>query len=96
MKRQSLYVVAWASGHQPPRVVYFRASGKGWGGTYEREQATRFKSARKARETYDSKHAFPEEYAHCWESGAWRVEPERAPMLPFCQANEQEENREEI
>jgi len=45
--------------------------------------ATRFRSARQAKETYDSKHCFPQEYQHCWGSGVWRVEPYQAPMLPF-------------
>jgi len=77
------YIVAWTTGHTPPRVLYFRATDQGWNGTEDRAMATRFRSARQAKETYDSKHVFPRSTQHCWGSGVWRVEPYQAPMLPF-------------
>jgi len=81
--KERRYIVAWATGDTPPRVVYYRTTDQGWDGTYERSLATRFGSARQAKETMDSKHTFPDKYQHCWQSGVWRVEPDRAPMLPF-------------
>lgn len=86
MKQQNLYIVAWASGHQPPRTVFFEATENGWNGTYNREQATRFKTVRQARKVYDSKHRWPEEMAGDWQSGCLRIEPAAVPMLPFSRA----------
>ena len=93
MKRRNLYIIAWASGHQPPRTVFFRITDTGWCGTYDRELATRFKTVKLAREAWDSKHIWPLDFSRDWQSGCLRIEPAAAPMLPFCRENESEGQR---
>jgi len=90
MTRAAGYVIAWASGHQPPRTVYFRGGKKTWGATYERDEAARFRTRTAARRMWESKHRFPENYHDEWQSGVLRVEPTTAPMLPFCHAHRSE------
>jgi hypothetical protein len=80
---EALYIIAWKTGHNPPRVLYYYQTETGWGGTYKRTDAMVFTTPRLARKMYDSKHRFPEDFAHCWENGTWRIEPLAAPMLPF-------------
>jgi hypothetical protein len=81
----SQFVLAWSSGHQPPRTMYFMALDSGhWNATEKRDEATTFRNADEAIKTYKKRcTAWPdhEPYVSAIRSGAVRAEPVIQPSL---------------
>lgn len=79
----SQFVLAWSSGHEPPKAVYFRRTETAWCGTYDRAEATRFRTRSDALNQWRKVHAFPEEHEHCIQKGRVRAEYAGEPELSF-------------
>lgn len=71
-----MFVLAWTSGHKPPRTMYFTETERGWCAGETIDQAKQFKTAAEAIATWRSKHAFPDNeiYQQAWKSGRIRTE----------------------
>jgi hypothetical protein len=71
-----MFVLAWTSGHIPPRTMYFIETVTGWGTVENVNDATRFKSADAAIKMWFSKLAWPDEdiYTSAIKSGRVRAE----------------------
>jgi len=73
-----MYLLAWTSGHSPPRTMYFRGPHDGylWGSTEDPVLAERFKSPAAAMKRWRSHHAWPDDpiYQQAIRSGLIRVE----------------------
>lgn len=75
------YLLAWTSGHKPPRTMYFKYVKNGWGCTEDRSKAAVFKSRDQAVRAWNVRHVNPEQYKDLWASGAIRVEFKKQPFL---------------
>jgi hypothetical protein len=78
-----MFVLAWTSGHRPPRTMYYRESKTGWGATEQIAEARRFRSEKACITKWRSKLAFPDEphYVNAVRSGRVRAEPLTQPGL---------------
>lgn len=81
--KNKVFILAWTSGHTPPKTVYYHETDKGWGVTYDRNEAKQFKSAKAATDSWLYKHTWPEEYVHCIKEGRVRAEIMNEPMFNF-------------
>lgn len=67
------FVLAWSSGHTPPRTMYYRQGTYGWGATEAISEAHQFGSKKEALVRFLKLHAFPDEYEHCIREGSVRA-----------------------
>ena len=74
-----MWLLAWTSGHTPPRTMYHRGPHDGykWGATEDIGLAERFKSPAAAINRWRSYHCCPDEpiYQQALRSGRVRAEP---------------------
>lgn len=74
MKQSRRYILAWSSGHKPPKPVYYRKLPVAWDTTYDRDEATVFSTRQEALDRWRGIHRFPEDYEHCIQEGIVRAE----------------------
>jgi hypothetical protein len=78
----SRFVIAWTSGHTPPKTLYLHQKSKdSWGCTEDRGLATRYRTAQTAWRAWREKHMDPEQYRNSVTSGQVRVEKAEEPEL---------------
>ncbi len=78
------FVLSWASGHKPPRPVYYRETEAGHNAcTYDRNDAKLFRSSKIALQEWLDMHARPEEFQHCIVEGSVRAERADQPEFWF-------------
>lgn len=73
----AVFVLAWTSGHIPPRTMFFMEIGKHWNATEKLSEATRFNTPDAAIDTYRTRcTAWPEyePYVSAIKSGRVRAE----------------------
>lgn len=81
--KKPMFVLAWSSGHEPPRPVYHRETEEGYNAaTYDREDAKLFWSKQDALQRWLDMHRNPEQFEHCIVDGS--VWAERLEQMEFC------------
>lgn len=80
-RSETKWVLAWTSGHVPPRTMYYRATENGWGASKNPAEAYIFPSKKKALNRWREVHASPEDYERCITEGSTRAENLSQPEL---------------
>lgn len=78
-----MFVLAWTSGHVPPRTMYYTEINGGWGAREDVTKAKLFKSQQQALDRWREIHAWPEDYEHCIKDGSVRSEAINQTHLNF-------------
>ena len=76
------FVLAWTSGHKPPKTLFRKASAYN-ASTEDFNQAKRYTSKEAALEEWRGTLLFPEEYERLISSGAVRAESVQEPTFNF-------------